>query len=32
MYCGSLRTYELVFASGADDLQGSDGVEIVLAR
>jgi len=23
-YCGALRTYELVFASGADDLQGSD--------
>lgn len=23
-YCGSLRTYELAFASGADTLQGSD--------
>src|SRR5687767_7244857 len=24
MYCGSLRTYELTFATGADTLQGSD--------
>jgi outer membrane protein OmpA-like peptidoglycan-associated protein len=23
-YCGSLRTYELTFASGADTLQGTD--------
>ena len=23
-YCGSLRTYELLFASGADELQGSE--------